>query len=129
MNDLDDDETIEIKFAPCFCIGERVVARSPVLNDGTYYGKRVGEVIANKGEIGYVTGIDTFLQRFYIYETHFVDKDHRIGMRARELCSLDNLPEEVLARLGERATVLRSMWFGSSGDGEPRTVVSAACEK
>ncbi|MEM5433285.1 nitrogen fixation protein NifZ [Cupriavidus oxalaticus] len=72
-----------------------------VRNDGTFFGKDIGEVIVNKGDTGYITRIDTFLQRFYIYAVHFVASDRRVGMRARELCTLDHLNEGVCAPIGD----------------------------
>ncbi|MEX3937843.1 nitrogen fixation protein NifZ, partial [Paraburkholderia phymatum] len=47
--------------------------------------------------------------RFYIYAVHFVETDRKVGMRAKELCTLDHLPDDVLACLGERAKALRSI--------------------
>lgn len=102
-----DDDLIEVAFPPRFNYGERVIARSVIRNDGTYNGKDIGEVLVNRGEIGYVTSIDTFLQQFYIYAVDFVESGHRVGMRAKELCTLDNLPNDVLQGLGERAEALR----------------------
>lgn len=104
-----DDDEIELASPPRFKYGERVIARSVVRNDGTYNGKDIGEVLVRKGEIGYVTNINTFLQQFYIYAVDFVESGHRVGMRAKELCTLDNLPDEVLAQLGEKASVLHSL--------------------
>ncbi|MDR2129262.1 MAG: nitrogen fixation protein NifZ [Burkholderiaceae bacterium] len=104
-----DDDVIEIAFAPRFAHGERVVARSVVRNDGTYSGKAIGEVLVNRGDIGYVAHINTFLQQFYIYAVDFVESGHRVGMRAKELCTLDRLPEEVLNQLGEKAAALRQL--------------------
>ncbi|WP_020202106.1 nitrogen fixation protein NifZ [Cupriavidus sp. WS] len=110
MSDINrDDDLIEVAFPPRFHYGERVIARSVIRNDGTYNGKDIGEVLVARGEIGYVTAINTFLQQFYIYAVDFVESGHRVGMRAKELCTLDNLPEDVLARLGERAGALRAM--------------------
>lgn len=104
-----DDDTIEIALPPRFEMGERVVSRSVVRNDGTYNGKDIGEVLVNRGEIGYVRSIGTFLQQFYIYAVEFVDSGHQVGMRAKELCTLDHLPDEVLAQLGDKARVLQTM--------------------
>jgi nitrogen fixation protein NifZ len=104
-----DDDLIEVAFPPRFNYGERVIARSVIRNDGTYNGKDIGEVLVNKGEIGYVTSINTFLQQFYIYAVDFVESGHRVGMRAKELCTLDNLPDDVLQGLGERAGALREI--------------------
>ncbi|CAB3671189.1 nitrogen fixation protein NifZ [Paraburkholderia rhynchosiae] len=104
-----DDDLIEVAFPPRFNYGERVIARAVIRNDGTYNGKDIGEVLVNKGEFGYVTSIDTFLQRFYIYAVEFVESGHRVGMRAKELCTLDNLPDVVLQGLGERAEALHKI--------------------
>lgn len=104
-----DDDTVEIALPPRFAMGERVISRTVIRNDGTYNGRDIGEVLVNKGEIGYVRSIGTFLQQFYIYAVEFVDSGHRVGMRAKELCTLDHLPEEVLAQLGERAQALHDL--------------------
>jgi nitrogen fixation protein NifZ len=104
-----DDEAIEVASPLRFKMGERVISRTVIRNDGTYNGKDIGEVLVNKGEVGFVTSIGTFLQQFYIYAVEFVDSGHRVGMRAKELCTLDHLPEEVLARLGEKAELLREI--------------------
>ncbi|MBI5259860.1 MAG: nitrogen fixation protein NifZ [Burkholderiales bacterium] len=104
-----DDDIIEIALPPRFAMGERVASRSVIRNDGTYNGKDIGEVLVQRGEVGYVRSIGTFLQQFYIYAVEFVDSGHRVGMRAKELCTLDHLPDEVLARLGERAAQLEDL--------------------
>ena len=103
MGDISrDSDVIELEGPPQFDFGERVVSRYKVRNDGTYPGKDVGEVLVNKGDVGYVTSVGTFLQQFYIYAVEFADSGHRVGMRAKELCTLDHLPEDVLAQLAER---------------------------
>jgi nitrogen fixation protein NifZ len=104
-----DDDGVEIAWPPRFAIGERVLSRSVVRNDGTYNGKDIGEVLVGKGEIGFVRSVGTFLQQFYIYAVEFSGSGRQVGMRAKELCTLDHLPEEVLARLGERAALLDSL--------------------
>lgn len=101
-----DDDVVEIAFPPRFAMGERVVARSVVRNDGTFRGKEIGEVLVAKGEVGFVRSIGTFLQQFYIYAVEFTASGHQVGMRAKELCTLDHLPPEVLAALGEQAAAL-----------------------
>ncbi|WP_144735792.1 nitrogen fixation protein NifZ [Extensimonas perlucida] len=101
-----DDNEIELAGPPRFHYGERVVSRTVVRNDGTYSGKDIGEVLVQRGEIGYVVNINSFLQQFYIYAVDFVDSGCRVGMRAKELCTLDKLPEEVLQQLGAKAAAL-----------------------
>jgi nitrogen fixation protein NifZ len=104
-----DSDTVEIADPPRFAMGERVVSRTVIRNDGTYTGKDIGEVLVSRGEIGFVTSIGTFLQQFYIYAVEFVDTGHKVGMRGKEICTLDHLPPEVLAQLGERAGQLASL--------------------
>ena len=104
-----DDDAVEIADPPRFAMGERVISRSVIRNDGTYNGRDIGDVLVHKGEVGYVRSIGTFLQQFYIYAVEFIDSHHRVGMRAKELCTLDDLPEEVLALLGQRAEQLRDL--------------------
>jgi nitrogen fixation protein NifZ len=104
-----DDDIIEVASPPRFNMGERVISRTVIRNDGTYNGRDIGEVLVNKGEIGFVTSIGTFLQQFYIYAVEFVDSGHRVGMRAKELCTLDHLPDEVLAQLGDKAGQLQTL--------------------
>ncbi|MBI5717782.1 MAG: nitrogen fixation protein NifZ [Burkholderiales bacterium] len=101
-----DDDTVEIASPPRFEMGERVASRSVIRNDGTYNGRDIGDVLVKKGDVGYVRSIDTFLQQFYIYAVEFIESGHQVGMRAKELCTLDHLPAEVLAQLGERAALL-----------------------
>jgi nitrogen fixation protein NifZ len=104
-----DDAEIELAYPPRFSYGERVISRSAVRNDGTYNGRDIGDVLVHKGEIGYVININTFLQQYYIYAVDFVESGHRVGMRAKELCTLDNLPDEVLAQLGGKADALLNL--------------------
>jgi nitrogen fixation protein NifZ len=104
-----DDNIIELESPPRFQIGERVVSRSVIRNDGTYKGHDIGEVLVGKGEIGFVRSVGTFLQQFYIYAVEFTGSGRQVGMRAKELCTLDHLPEEVMAQLGERAALLPSL--------------------
>jgi nitrogen fixation protein NifZ len=104
-----DDDVIEIAHPPRFHFGERVVSRSVVRNDGTFNGKDIGDVLVAKGDIGYVVSIGTFLQQFYIYAVEFTEHGYRVGMRAKELMTLDHLPEDILAQLGEKAEHLQEL--------------------
>lgn len=118
MSDVNrDDDELEVSYPPRFRHGERVASRSVVRNDGTYGGKNIGDVLVHRGDIGYVVHINTFLQQFYIYAVDFVDSGHRVGMRAKELCTLDDLPDEVLAQLGDKADAIRHL--GSARPASP----------
>ena len=116
MGDINrDDDLIEVAGPPRFAYGERVMARSVIRNDGTYNGKDIGEVLAKKGDVGFVTSIGTFLQQYYIYAVEFLGTGHRVGMRGRELVSLDNLPPHVVEVLGERVHQLAAIKVGGDG--------------
>jgi nitrogen fixation protein NifZ len=80
-----DSDVVELTAPPCFGYGEKVRARRTIRNDGTYAGKDIGEILAKKGEVGYVVSIGTFLQQFYIYGVEFVDSGNRVGMKRKEL--------------------------------------------
>lgn len=110
-----DEDLIEIALAPRFAFGERVVSRTTIRNDGTFTGRDIGEVLVKKGDMGYVASIGTFLQQFYIYAIEFVERGYRVGMRAKEIMSLDDLPDEILAALGpDKAERLRSLGRGGT---------------
>jgi nitrogen fixation protein NifZ len=84
------EQEVEIGAAPVFRPGEKVRATKYVRNDGTYRGREIGAILVRKGETGYVRDIGTYLQQFYIYAVEFVDSGALVGMRAKELASLDN---------------------------------------
>lgn len=113
--DRDGDE-IEIESPPRFRFGECVVSRFTVRNDGTYCGKEIGDVLVRRGDVGYVSSIGTFLQQHYIYAVEFIESGHRVGMRARELMSLDRLPAGLVERLGPRADELKRLRAGVAAD-------------
>jgi nitrogen fixation protein NifZ len=104
-----DSDEVEISGPPRFAFGERVLSRSVVRNDGTFPGKEIGTVIVQRGEVGYVRSIGTFLQQFYIYGVEWVERGYQVGMRAKELCTLDELPPEVLERFADRLEDLRAL--------------------
>jgi nitrogen fixation protein NifZ len=96
-----DDDTVELEAPPRFEIGERVASRSVVRNDGTYCGRDIGEVLVQRGDVGYVRSIGTFLQQFYIYGVDFMERGYRVGMKGRELESLDEAGDDDEVNWGE----------------------------
>jgi nitrogen fixation protein NifZ len=80
-----DSEVVEIDGPPQFEYGQKVRSLMNVRNDGTFPGREIGDVLVEKGEVGYVTSIGTFLQQFYIYGVDFYERGHVVGMKAREL--------------------------------------------
>ncbi|HEX6363871.1 MAG TPA: nitrogen fixation protein NifZ [Albitalea sp.] len=97
-----EDDAVELADPPRFAMGERVASRTVVRNDGTFAGKAIGAVLVGRGDVGYVRSIGTYLQQFYIYAVEFMDAGCRVGMRAKELCTLDRLPPDVIERLRAR---------------------------
>jgi nitrogen fixation protein NifZ len=88
------EEEVEIRKPPIFKPGERVIAKRLVKNDGTYPRKEIGEALVVKGDTGYVRDIGTFLQMFYIYAVEWSERGTIVGMRGKEMVSLDREPEE-----------------------------------
>jgi len=80
---------VELNNPPHFEYGEKVKSLKTIRNDGTFAGKEIGDILVKKGDIGYVTSIGTFLQQFYIYGIEFIEHGYRVGMKGRELESLD----------------------------------------
>ncbi len=83
------EEEVEIRKPPVFKPGERVRAKRLVKNDGTYPRKEIGEPLVMKGDTGYVRDIGTFLQMFYIYAVEWTERGTIVGMRGKELISID----------------------------------------
>lgn len=104
-----DSETVELAGPPRFVFGERVLCRSTIRNDGTFPGRDVGHVLVKKGDIGYVRSIGTFLQQYYIYSVEWIGRGYEVGMRAKELCTLDDLPDEVLALFADRLDEIKAL--------------------
>ncbi len=110
MGDINrESDTVEIAEPPRFAFGERVACRSVVRNDGTFPGRDIGDVLVNRGDVGYVRAIGTFLQQYYIYTVEWVETGYQVGMRAKELCTLDALPPEVLEQFADRLAELKSL--------------------
>ncbi len=84
-NIVRDSDVVELTEPPHFNFGDKVRAKRTIRNDGTYAGKEIGEILAKKGEEGYVVSIGTFLQQFYIYGVEFLQSGNRVGMKRKEL--------------------------------------------
>jgi nitrogen fixation protein NifZ len=85
-------EEIELDAPPVFDMGDRVRVRKLIRNDGTFPGKEVGFHLAKKGDIGYIVGIGTYLQRAYIYSVHFLDSNYVVGCLSKELELTEDRP-------------------------------------
>lgn len=83
------EQAVEIYGEPLFLPGEKVRSLKHIKNDGTVPGREIGEIVVRKGDTGYVRDIGTFLQQFYIYAVDWIDRGTIVGMRGKELVSLD----------------------------------------
>ena len=75
-----------------FFMGQKVRLLEDIKNDGTYPYLGIGEVMIEKGSIGYIRGIGDFLQVIRVYEVHFLDAEavvEVIGCREHELEALE----------------------------------------
>lgn len=84
-------EEIEIDSPPAFEIGDRVRVRKVIRNDGTFPGKDIGFHLAKKGDVGYIVGIGTYLQRAYVYSVHFLETNFVVGCLKKELDVMEQL--------------------------------------
>lgn len=92
MGDISrDSDVVELNGPPAFNYGDKVRSRRSIRNDGTFPGKDIGDILVKKNEEGYVTSIGTFLQQFYIYGVEFIATGYRVGMKRKELESLEIL--------------------------------------
>lgn len=83
-------EDVEIDSPPIFEMGSRVRVCKVIRNDGTFPGKEIGVHLAKKGDIGYIVGIGTYLQRAYVYSVHFLETNYVVGCLGRELELAEN---------------------------------------
>ncbi len=88
-----DSDVVELNEPPRFDYGAKVIARYNIRNDGTFRGKDIGELLVQKGDVGYVASIGTFLQQYYIYGVDFYERGNLVGMRSRELIAFEEQAE------------------------------------
>ena len=100
-NIVRDSDVNELSEPPRFKFGEKVKSKKMIRNDGTFTGRDIGEVLVKKGEVGYIKSINTFLQQFYIYAVDFPERGYAVGMKGREIESLDNPPPPKAAPASE----------------------------
>ena len=80
-----DDGLPEVYGPPRFLPGQKVRALAAVRNDGTLPGFARGDHVVTAGDVGFVTGVGEFLQRYYIYTVDFVARQRLVGMRGGEI--------------------------------------------
>ncbi len=95
-----DSSVVELNDSPEYEYGEKVISRFKIRNDGTYRGKEVGDVLVEKGDVGYVSSIGTFLQQYYIYGVDFYERGTLVGMRGRELLPFEQQTESEAEDVG-----------------------------
>ena len=75
-----------------FFMGQKVRLLDDIKNDGTYPYLGIGDVMIEKGAIGYIRGMGDFLQVIRVYEVHFMDEKAAIeviGCREHELEAME----------------------------------------
>ncbi|WP_442765986.1 nitrogen fixation protein NifZ, partial [Sulfurospirillum cavolei] len=75
-----------------FFLGQKVKLLEDVKNDGTYPYLQIGEVMIQKGSIGYIRSVGDFFQAIRVYEVHFLDAEavvEVIGCREHELEAME----------------------------------------
>ncbi|MFN6516511.1 MAG: nitrogen fixation protein NifZ [Nostoc sp. CreGUA01] len=91
-------DELELDLPPAFEIGEKVRLRKLIKNDGTFPAREVGQVLAKKGDIGYIASIGTYLQSSYIYAVHFIETGIVVGCKKKELESVEESHESNVTR-------------------------------
>lgn len=84
-----DDRFPEVYGPPRFLPGQKVRALVRIRNDGSVPGVERGAFVVETGDIGYVTGIGEFLQRYYVYSVDFVARGRLVGMRGGEIEAME----------------------------------------
>jgi nitrogen fixation protein NifZ len=80
-----DEDLPEVYGPPRFVPGQKVRALVPIRNDGTVPGEMRGAFVVETGDVGFITGIGEFLQRYYVYTVDFVVRGRLVGMRGGEI--------------------------------------------
>lgn len=119
-----------------FKVSDSVRVIRNIRNDGTYPGIDRGKILVQKGSLGYVQSIGTFLQDQIIYAVHFLDINKVIGCREEELLSKDSawkpslfeyrdkvtpnkiltVKNKIIARPGDVAEVLKVLPYSFDDD-------------
>ncbi|UPJ59777.1 nitrogen fixation protein NifZ [Bradyrhizobium sp. 192] len=86
---VSDSDVVQLSGRPAFSFGEKVRASSTIRNDGTLCGKEIGDILAKKGDLGYVVSIGAFLRKFYIYGLELHESGYRVGVRRKEVGPVD----------------------------------------
>lgn len=89
----DGESESELYQPPAHQAGDKVKAVRDVRNDGTYPGVAMGAFLIQRGDVGYVKSVGTFLNRFYVYAIDFVDRGMLVGMRTHEIENMETRHE------------------------------------
>lgn len=87
-------EEIELDGPAVFELDQKVRVTKLIRNDGTFPGLATGTILVDAGDVGYVCGIGTFLQKFYIYSVHFLTKNMIVGCRKEEIELIEEAKNE-----------------------------------
>ena len=74
---------------PRWDYGDALRVTRNLRNDGTFPGRKTGELLVRRGSVGHVRDIGSFLQDQIIYSLHFLQGDRVVGCREEELIAAD----------------------------------------
>jgi len=98
---------------PRFDYGDEVRVIRNLTNDGTFPGKRTGDLLVRRGSVGYVKNIGTFLQDQIIYSVDFIETGLLVGCREEELIPVAE--EWIPSRFEFREQVKTKIALGING--------------
>jgi nitrogen fixation protein NifZ len=72
---------------------QKVRVKKIVKNDGTCFGCKRGNMMADVGDVGYVNDVTEFMYAPVVV-VHFMERDFKVGMREKELELLEDYNDE-----------------------------------
>lgn len=97
---------------PRWDYGDAVRVTRNVRNDGTFPGVPTGNLLVQRGRIGHVRDVGTFLQDQIIYSVHFLDEGRLVGCREEELVGVDEPWIDSRFEVRQRVRALRPLAVG-----------------
>ncbi len=102
-----------------FSVGDAVRVTRNVRNDGTFPGAERGELLVERGQVGYVRDVGTFLQEHIIYSVYFLEVGRMVGCREQELIDASAPWVESRFEVRDRVTPVRRLAVKGTVVAEP----------
>ena len=94
-----------------------------IRNDGSVFGHPKGELLARRGEVGYVRDAGYFLQDQVVYQIHFLEQDMILGCKEVELIDAEKPWVFNEFEYGDKAKLRLALSAGGEIIAKPNTVV------